>query len=48
MFVDSTKKFLETARNDPNKYKKDRNPRTGTGIKIEDISERRTNDESCC
>lgn len=47
LFVNSTRKFIETTKNDPNKFKTDRTIRNPRGITINEINER-NREESCC
>lgn len=47
LFIDSIKKFLESAKNDPSKLKTDKNVRNPRGITIDEINER-NRDDNCC
>jgi len=47
LFIDSTRKFIESAKNDPSKFRTDKSPRNPRGITIDEINER-DRDDSCC
>lgn len=47
LFIDSTRKFLETAKSDPSNFRSDKTFRNPKGITIEDINER-NRDDGCC
>jgi len=47
LFIDSTRKFLQSAKSDPSKFRSDKNLRNPRGITIDEINERNRSGNCC-